>query len=352
MKKYMLMAAIALGMCCLDGWAAEKPGQLFGPRTSGRSKKQARASNPAAAKRLRQPRPALFGGGTDAAPSTPGRRGRQTEEEPPELLVYDQNPQPQTTGQDTVVDRANGRVMAPYEYEPPYEYDGKQEAGVLMGMSPMDEMEPWGPFKAPEPEPEPDPEPREWQTADPQWHRPMAQPGWTSGVVEVTERQPARPMPVIVDHEHENDPPPPPPTPECVEQYRVKLEQRLLDRYNNLPQYAGRVGKVEVVLSRPAEHSIDGKYIRAAYDQLVYDSWGVRMPELEKEYFSVTFGSGGVRHVRSEPSIRVGLDAEKIYSEAAPPVADPFRNVVPSDAFRPAPLAQMPAWWRPEFDNE
>lgn len=140
-----------------------------------------------------------------------------------------------------------------------------------------------------------------------------------------------------------------PPTPQAVEAYRSKLENRLLERYNNLPDFAGKVARVQIVLSRPPEVSLDGGMIRAEFDQLVYDNWGKRLPALEKEYYVVVFGSGGAAQVRSEPSVRIGLDMEKTYSERAPLAADPFRNVPKTEAFRPAKQAKMPDWWRPEF---
>lgn len=141
----------------------------------------------------------------------------------------------------------------------------------------------------------------------------------------------------------------PPPTPEAVEDYRTRLEGRLLERYNNTPEHGGKVAMVRVILSKPLETSIDGSMIRAEFDQLVYDHWGKRLPDLEKEYFVVTFGSGGVQQVRSDPSIRVGLDMEKTYSEKAPLAADPFKNIDDAEAFSPTPKAKMPDWWRPEF---
>lgn len=140
-----------------------------------------------------------------------------------------------------------------------------------------------------------------------------------------------------------------PPTPESIEAYRRKLEERLLERYNNLPASAGKVAKVSVVATKPLEVSLDGSLIRAEFDQLVYDVWGKRMPALEKEYFVVTFGTGGVAQVRSDPSIRVGLDLEKTYSERTPLAADPFRHVEDYDAFADEPKAAMPGWWRPEY---
>lgn len=140
-----------------------------------------------------------------------------------------------------------------------------------------------------------------------------------------------------------------PPTPEAVEEYRTKLESRLLERYANMPEYAGKVAKVTAVLSKPLEYSMDGGLIRAEFDQLVHDTWGKRLPALEKEYYVVTFGAGGALQVRTDPSIRVGLDHEKTYSEKAPLVADPFRNIEEYEAFSDVPTVKMPEWWRPDF---
>ena len=144
-------------------------------------------------------------------------------------------------------------------------------------------------------------------------------------------------------------PPQEPPTPEAVENYRIKLEQRLLERYNNLPAHAGKVYQVRIVAAKPPEASLDGRFIRAEFDQLVYDIWGRRIPALEQEYYVVTFGAGGVEQVRSDPSIRVGLDMEKTYSERSPLAADPFRNVQEYEAFKDDPKTGMPGWWRPDF---
>ncbi len=142
-----------------------------------------------------------------------------------------------------------------------------------------------------------------------------------------------------------------PPTRAEIEAYRSKLEQRLLERYNNLPDHAGQVAKVTVVLAKPLEVSLDGTLIRAEFDQLVYDPWGKRISALEQEYFAVTFGSGGPRQIRSEPSIRVGLDQEAVYSEHAPLPADPFKIAPKDAAFQSNPQIKMPNWWRPEFKD-
>lgn len=141
-----------------------------------------------------------------------------------------------------------------------------------------------------------------------------------------------------------------PATPQSVLDYQLKLEARLLERYNNLPEYGGMIGRVAIVLSKPLETSMDGSMIRAEFDQLVYDHWGKRLPALEKEYYVVTFGAGGVHQVRTDPSIRVGLDMEKTFSERAPLPADPFRAIEDAEAFRPTPTMDMPEWWRPDMD--
>lgn len=151
----------------------------------------------------------------------------------------------------------------------------------------------------------------------------------------------------------ESAPEPPPrepeplPTPEGVETYRRKLEHRLHERFDNQPDYAGKIGRVTVILARPLEYSMDGRFIRAEFDVIVQDIWGERLAALEKEYFVVTFGSGGAEAVRSDPSVRVGLDLEKTYSERAPLAADPFRRIEEAEAFRKTPTVTMPEWWRP-----
>ncbi len=152
-----------------------------------------------------------------------------------------------------------------------------------------------------------------------------------------------------------------------VEEYRRRLETRLLERYNNMPDHTGNVGRVTVALSKPLQTSLDGTMIRAEFDQLVFDPWGKRIPELEEEYYVVTFGSGGARQVRADPSIRVGLNLEKAWSEQAPLAADPFARIPEDRAFHPAekpekaepqaepraetavPQVRMPEWWRPDF---
>lgn len=151
-----------------------------------------------------------------------------------------------------------------------------------------------------------------------------------------------------------------PPAPSEVEDYRRRLEFRLLERYNNMPEHAGNVAKVSVVLSKPLQPSLDGTRLRAEFDQMVYDPWGKRISALEKEYYVVTFGAGGVRQVRSDPSVRIGLNMEREYAEAAEPganIADRIRTLPSGHSFRAnpsveAPKAAMPDWWRPEYADE
>lgn len=103
-----------------------------------------------------------------------------------------------------------------------------------------------------------------------------------------------------------------------VELYRRELERRLLDKYNNLPDWAGKVGRVEVIVGKNIEHSIDGKKQRVEFDQLVYDQWGKRITKLEKDYFIVVFGDKIPKVVQLDPSINVGLDAQAGFSESYP----------------------------------
>ena len=152
--------------------------------------------------------------------------------------------------------------------------------------------------------------------------------------------------------------PEPPPTPEEVEQYRLRLERSLLDKYANHQDYAGRVAWVAVILSKPPVASVDGKFIKVEFDQLVYDNWGGRIPELEKEYFVVTFGSGGAEQVRSDPSVRIDKETLAAYARIEPPSAPPLSRIPGDEAFGSKPhiappvtihRPDMPAWWRPEF---
>ncbi len=188
---------------------------------------------------------------------------------------------------------------------------------------------------------------------------PPSEPGNAPGIVD-TIMPPASPL-VYADGtvEERAEAVAAQPTPQEVENYRRRLEFRLLERYNNLPQHAGNVGKVSVVLSRPLQPSLDGTRLRAEFDQLVYDPWGRRIPALEKEYYVVTFGSGGARQVRSDPSVRVGLNYERTYSEPGPEsdIAEKIRRLPSDHAFRAAPKPEepplkMPDWWRPDFAED
>lgn len=125
-----------------------------------------------------------------------------------------------------------------------------------------------------------------------------------------------------------------------IDTYRRQLEAKLLDRYNNLPEYAGKVSKVELLVPSPPEHSEDGRMTRVEFDQLVYDQWGERIPKLEKEYFIVTFGSVGVRMVSSDPSIKVGLDLEGGFNERAK--IGSFNHLSEGHMIQPAPTTSRP----------
>ena len=104
-----------------------------------------------------------------------------------------------------------------------------------------------------------------------------------------------------------------------VEAYRQLLEQRLLEKYNNLPNYSGQISRVELFIAQAPLRSMDGKELQVEYNQIVRDKWGRRVPALEKEYFIVTFGPGAVRKVPVEASLQIGLKQEEgIYSEQQP----------------------------------
>lgn len=98
--------------------------------------------------------------------------------------------------------------------------------------------------------------------------------------------------------------------------YQKALEERLLARYNNHPTYGGRVAAVRLRQARPPRRSVDGKEIQVEFTQLVYDRWGERIPDLEREYYVITFGHGVPRFVRTDPTITVGMHLEGGFSEA------------------------------------
>lgn len=103
-----------------------------------------------------------------------------------------------------------------------------------------------------------------------------------------------------------------------VNLYARKLEKKLHRRYNNTPKYAGNIAKVQLVPVGEPEVSLDGRKMRMEWSQVVFDSWGKRVPDLEKEYYVVTFGDGRPLTTRTRPSITVGLNNESGYSEFAP----------------------------------
>ncbi len=109
-----------------------------------------------------------------------------------------------------------------------------------------------------------------------------------------------------------------------IRAYEEQLERRLKGEYNNLPDWTGRISKVDLVLARPPEKSVDRKQVRVEFSQLVYNKWGQRVPQLEEEYFVVTFGHGRPQVVRTDPTIQFGLKSEEGFSDAFP--ADPTRG--------------------------
>lgn len=107
------------------------------------------------------------------------------------------------------------------------------------------------------------------------------------------------------------------PAPELanVNRYARALEQKLLRRYNNTPAFAGQVAKVQLLPMQEPEVSLDGRKLRMEWSQVVFDIWGKRLGELEKEYYIVTFGDGKPMMQRTRPTITVGLNNESGYSE-------------------------------------
>lgn len=107
----------------------------------------------------------------------------------------------------------------------------------------------------------------------------------------------------------------PAPELENVNRYAQALQEKLLRRYNNTPPYAGNVAKVQLLPTQDPEVSMDGRKLRMEWSQVVFDSWGKRIPDLEKEYYIVTFGDGKPLMQRTRPTITVGLNNESGYSE-------------------------------------
>ncbi len=107
----------------------------------------------------------------------------------------------------------------------------------------------------------------------------------------------------------------PAPELENVNKYARALEEKLQRRYNNTPGYAGNIAKVQLLPVNKPEASMDGKKLRMSWSQVVYDIWGKRVSDLEKEYYVVTFGDGKPLMQRTRPTITVGLNNEGGYSE-------------------------------------
>ncbi|MBN2711649.1 MAG: hypothetical protein JXR97_04345 [Planctomycetes bacterium] len=103
-----------------------------------------------------------------------------------------------------------------------------------------------------------------------------------------------------------------------VKTYKEQLERNLKQRYNNTQEWAGKISRVELIMPRPPEESLNGEEVKVEFDQLVYDNYDNRVPELEKEYFIITFGSGQPRLVKTDPSLDVGLSNRGEYSESYP----------------------------------
>lgn len=110
----------------------------------------------------------------------------------------------------------------------------------------------------------------------------------------------------------------PAPELENVNRYARALENKLRQRYNNTPAFAGKVGKVQLLPVGEPQVSLDGRKMRMEWSQIVFDEWGRRIPELEKEFYVVTFGDGKPLMQRTRPTITVGLNNEGGYSEFAP----------------------------------
>lgn len=145
--------------------------------------------------------------------------------------------------------------------------------------------------------------------------------------------------------------------PTNIDLYARELEARLHRRYNNTPRYAGTVAVVNLTMTRPPQVSVDGKETQVEWSQIVLDKWGKRIPELEEEYYVVTFGDGLPRRQTTRPSLTVGMQTEGGFSEfestnqgrlkPLPHRADPRMFDVDPDApdegpLRPAPPSQTP----------
>lgn len=129
-----------------------------------------------------------------------------------------------------------------------------------------------------------------------------------------------------------------------IDAYRRQLEARLLQKYNNMQDYAGVISRVELQLTHPPLQSCDRSEVKVEFCQLVYDKWNRRVPPLEKEYFIITFGSGTPRTVRTDPTVTFGLKTDGEFSEKTP-VQSGLMGEFPS-------LPQLPAAPTPGKDGE
>lgn len=146
--------------------------------------------------------------------------------------------------------------------------------------------------------------------------------------------------------------------PTNIDLYARELEARLHRRYNNTPRYAGRVALVNLVMTHPPRQSVDGKETQVEWSQIVHDKWGKRIPELEEEYYVVTFGDGLPRRQVTRPSLTVGMHTEGGFSEfestnqgrlkALPHRADPRMFDADPPAPEDGPLRHPPCPPRPE----
>ena len=139
---------------------------------------------------------------------------------------------------------------------------------------------------------------------------------------------------------------------EDIAAYARALEAKLLAQYRNHPEFGREVARVDLDVVDDIETDVTGRMRRVTFAQLVYDRWGERMPELEGEYFVVTFAPAGVQAARRAPEITVGLNTQGTYSElpagaaakkAAPAAREaPAREPAPAAPAPPAPLPREP----------
>ncbi|MHC4886810.1 MAG: hypothetical protein ACYTGH_17170, partial [Planctomycetota bacterium] len=114
-----------------------------------------------------------------------------------------------------------------------------------------------------------------------------------------------------------------------MEEYQARLEAKLLRQHRNHPVHGKKVYRVELEVTKDIQIDVEGRQHKVEWAQLIYDHWGNRIPELEKEFFVVTFGSprdgagpnGRIHNVK--PSISVGMNAAGLSGEHRPVTALP-----------------------------